>query len=214
MVQNLIFYTMIFIMPFICSGQITIERDNNGNITKESYPNNYSISYKYDSSGNRITTIVSESVCPGDSSLFYAGTTDMTSIYQWQVDTGTGFMDVINDGRYSGAQSPYLKLINAPTSWYGYKYRCYITKGNNTSYSETKTLKFQLVWNGSVSTAWENPLNWGCSKVPDSFIDVYIYGNTRFSPVVSLPSSCRSLTVVQGAVCTVLNDRLLDIAGK
>lgn len=212
MTKSFICIIIFFAMPYFISAQIKIIRDINGNIIKESYPNNYSIAYAYDSSGNRIETVASQSICPNDNSLFYAGKNDLNLSYQWQVDTGTGYIDIIDDSIYAGTQTPYLKLLNAPTRWYGYKYRCLI---NGTEYSSERILKFQLIWNGKINTEWENAANWNCNKLPDQYTDVYIYGgSSKFFPLVSMPSACRSLNLVQGATCTLLNSQILNIAGK
>lgn len=51
------------------------------------------------------------------------------------------------------------------------------------------------VWTGSVSTAWENPLNWHCGILPDSSSNVTIsHGNI----VVSSNITVNSLTVKPG----------------
>ncbi len=47
------------------------------------------------------------------------------SSYQWQQSTGgTNFNNITNGGNYSGTSTSSLNLINIPSSWYGYKYRC------------------------------------------------------------------------------------------
>ncbi|MFN4199200.1 MAG: hypothetical protein ACK4FS_09265, partial [Flavobacterium sp.] len=43
--------------------------------------------------------------------------------YQWQVDTGSGFVNVTNGGVYSGATSSTLTLNNLPKTFDGYEYR-------------------------------------------------------------------------------------------
>lgn len=191
-----IYYLLLLSINLISvksSAQVSIYRDNNGNITKEIYPNNYSITYKYDSSGNRIMTIVSESSCPDGNSTFYAGSNKSTSTYQWQADTGTGYINIVDGAVYSGTQTPYLKLTSPPTSWYGHNYRCVISGASGAENSDEQILKFQLVWSGTISTEWENPANWSCNKVPDGYTDVIINGGTLFNPIVNSNAFVRSI---------------------
>lgn len=51
--------------------------------------------------------------------------------YQWQVNTGAGFTNVINGGVYTGATSSMLRISGAPASMEGYLYRYLAT--NTTS---------------------------------------------------------------------------------
>jgi hypothetical protein len=194
---------LFVIGPNLSFAQILIERDLNGNIKKEYYFNNYSITYQYDSSGNRIMTVISESACPGDNSTFYAGSNASTANYQWQSDTGTGYLNIVDDTIYSGTQTPYLKLTNPPTSWYGNKYRCVISGVNGIENSEEQTLKFQLVWSGTISSEWENPANWSCNKVPDGYTDVIVNGGTLFNPIVNSNAFVRSIAFGPNADWTV-----------
>lgn len=49
-------------------------------------------------------------------------------------------------------------------------------------------------WSGSVSSAWENPLNWSCGSLPDSNSIVIIPSTAAFMPVVnSTVAICRSI---------------------
>lgn len=43
--------------------------------------------------------------------------------YQWQVNTGAGFIDIVNGGVYTGATTSQLKITGAPLSMEGYLYR-------------------------------------------------------------------------------------------
>lgn len=116
--------------------------------------------------------------------------------YQWQVDTGSGFVNLSDDAHYIGAINKWLKLINIPSAFYGYKYRCVTGSGNANVY----TLKIQNNWTGAASNQWENPLNWSCGVLPDLNTDVSInYGNV----FVNVDTTVRSLTIGSGASVTV-----------
>ncbi|MEO7768994.1 MAG: FG-GAP-like repeat-containing protein, partial [Ferruginibacter sp.] len=41
------------------------------------------------------------------------------TVYQWQVNTGNGFSDIINSSNYIGANAVTLQLSNIPSSWNG-----------------------------------------------------------------------------------------------
>ena len=119
--------------------------------------------------------------------------------YQWQVDTGSGFVNISNNSIYSGSNTAILNLLNAPTNWYGYLYRCVVQTNEGTQYSNIKTLKFVAYWKGAVSNAWEQPANWECGKVPDAHTDVWIPNTAAQNPVLSSNTSIRTLTIMSGA---------------
>ncbi len=65
-------------------------------------------------------------VCAGESLTFNTRATGSRLTYQWQVNSGGGFQNVLNGGIYSGATSSKLKLDAVTTAEDGYKYRCII----------------------------------------------------------------------------------------
>jgi hypothetical protein len=72
--------------------------------------------------------------------LCAGGTTTLTSnlsgtVYQWQVDAGTGFANLSNNSNYSGATTNILQINNAPVSFNGYQYRCVVDGANSTAFS-------------------------------------------------------------------------------
>ncbi len=132
------------------------------------------------------------SPCPGTA---FSITSSITgALYQWQANTGTGFTNISNGGVYGGATTPTL-LITAPTSFYGYQYRCNVA-GN---FSSVTTLKFVNTWKGAVNNLWNNAANWSCNTVPDANTDVIINTGTA---VLNVNGSCRSITVSAGASFT------------
>jgi hypothetical protein len=141
-------------------------------------------------------------ICPGSTKQFTANGTG--TAYQWQVNTGSGFTNISNAGNYSGTNTATLTLSNAPTSWYGYKYRCMITTATGTEYSYTSELKFTAVWKGTTNTLWNTSSNWECGTMPDNNTDVYIVPDTLYQPVVNINTAVRTLTVMGGATVTVV----------
>ena len=126
--------------------------------------------------------------------------------YQWQVDAGSGFVNINDNANYSGTASFTLQLITIPSSFNGYKYRC-LYDGN---LSVITVIKFLNTWTGAVNNNWENPSNWSCGTLPDNYTDVVINSGTVFintnvvvrSLVINPPGT---LTVVSGNTLTITN---------
>lgn len=144
-------------------------------------------------------------LCPGGSTNFRSSI-DVGSNFQWQVNMGSGFVDIANNANYSGATTATLQLSNIPTAWYGYQYRCTVDGVNSAVY----TVQFFNSWTGTVSTDWENPANWSCGVLPDDATDVVITSGTI---TLGTNTTIRSLklhpsvnfTVAQAAVLTILH---------
>ena len=66
-------------------------------------------------------------VCTGTSTSLTAAATGTGISYQWQVNNGSGFVNIPALPYYSGATSPILTITNTPTSLNGYQYRCVVT---------------------------------------------------------------------------------------
>lgn len=136
------------------------------------------------------------------------------SSYQWQLDDGTGFTNISDNSFYSGTNSDSLNLINVPSSWYGYIYRCLVTTGGNTITGEDRILKFSMIWTGAVNTAWEDPGNWSCGVIPDANTDVYINSNMPVYPKVNSLVSCRSINLQPGTALEVMQGFRINITGR
>jgi hypothetical protein len=146
------------------------------------------------------------SACATDGVTFYSG---IGNTYQWQVDDGTGFKNIQDNSIYSGTTLRYLVLTQPPTSWYGYKYRCVITNNGVQSFTPERVLKFTFSWKGSVSSAWENPLNWSCNKVPDGNTDVKV--DIATPVVISSAASVRSIMLSPNSKVTVTKGATLQV---
>jgi photosystem II stability/assembly factor-like uncharacterized protein len=83
---------------------------------------------------NKIGIPINIPLCSNSSnSIVTALVSDITGTsYQWQEDSGSGFINVINSINISGTQTNTLNLSGIPFSWNGRKYRCFV---NNSKYS-------------------------------------------------------------------------------
>jgi hypothetical protein len=69
----------------------------------------------------------SQTICSGTATTFEVSTTNQNILYQWQVNTGTGFTNVTNGGPYGGATTHTLSVGNVAVGFSGYQYRCQIS---------------------------------------------------------------------------------------
>jgi len=70
---------------------------------------------------------VSASVCVNDNSGFLVAATGTDITYQWQVNEGAGFYDIVDGGVYSGATTTTLMITGAVIEMNGYEYRCVVS---------------------------------------------------------------------------------------
>lgn len=150
-------------------------------------------------------------ICPNNDNVLTANISG--SSFQWQVDMGAGFTNISNGANYSAVNTGQLTVKNAPSSFYGYKYRC-VENSFGTVYSNVLTLKFTSYWQGKTNDKWEEPTNWSCGNVPDANTDVVINSGTPNSPVVSSQAFCRSTSLLNGAAIRVNTGFNLTVTGK
>jgi hypothetical protein len=70
---------------------------------------------------------VSQVICDGAAASFSTTASGPGLLYQWQVNTGAGFVNITNAGIYSGATSATLNISSATPSMSGYQYRCLVS---------------------------------------------------------------------------------------
>jgi hypothetical protein len=147
--------------------------------------------------GNKIGEPVVIALCPPLGNTVIASTLSGTN-YQWQVSTDSiTFTDISNNSYYSNTNGMNLQLTNVPSSWYGYLYRCTVDGDK----SETYRLVFRNTWSWISSKPWEDPANWSCGILPDSYTDVII--NQGSSVTLNSNVTIRSLTIGPGAHLTI-----------
>jgi hypothetical protein len=130
--------------------------------------------------------------------------------YQWQIDNGSGYTNIsAANPDYSGVNTITLSIPNAPSSWYGNKYRCIV---GTSTFSNVFVLKFVAHWIGyytsATNIAWENTANWNCGKLPDANTDVFV-------PVggitINSAAQCRTITARPGSTVTVTTGNSLQV---
>lgn len=134
--------------------------------------------------------------CVGGNISLTSGITG--AAYQWQVNTGGGFVNITNNATYTGTTLQTLQINNAPSTFYGYQYRCNV----NGNFSSVTTLKFVNYWRGTVNNLWNNPANWSCNVLPDANTDAVINTGTA---ILNVNGTCRSIAVSAAASFTVNN---------
>ena len=135
------------------------------------------------------------SICANQPFSISANNTAGTS-FQWQVNAGTGYVNITNNTTYSGTNTAILTISNAPSSLYGNKYRCLV---NNIS-DVVRQIKFKNSWTGASNNLWNNAANWSCGVIPDGNTDVLIEtGNV----LLNSNGICRSIYVAPNATFTI-----------
>jgi hypothetical protein len=142
-------------------------------------------------------TITVSGACPNAANVFIAVLpVAVGNTYQWQVNSGSGYVNVANNTIYSGVETDTLLISDPPTSMYGYIYRCAVTNNSVISYSHVDSLLFIETWTGNGgTTAWENTGNWNCGVLPDGNTDVIFISGTA---VINSDVNIRSLRLSPG----------------
>lgn len=82
-------------------------------------------------------------VCPGVSTSFSITATGASS-YQWQVNTGSGFVNIPAGAPYSGETTPTLTVNPTTVAMNGYQYRCVLGSCSGTVNSNSATLTIAI----------------------------------------------------------------------
>ncbi len=187
--------------------------DANSKYVQFSTPD-FSSFYLHGGSDPLFSTIV---LCPGDNTSLSMNPPGDGYIYQWQVDMGSGFVNIIPGDFFKDINTPTLTINFPPTTYAGYKYRCVATNGSSVITTDAKILRFAMTWTGTETNVWEDPRNWSCDVfgkncIPDANVDVIIPNITR-KPIVNSNVSCRSVVTKPGATLTVNSGFKLTVTG-
>lgn len=69
---------------------------------------------------------ISQTICTGSTINFAVAASGTGITYQWQVNTGSGFVNIANGGIYSGATTATLVVTGVTVSLSGNQYRCLV----------------------------------------------------------------------------------------
>ncbi|RYE23942.1 MAG: T9SS type A sorting domain-containing protein [Sphingobacteriales bacterium] len=78
-----------------------------------------------------ITQPVNTTICEHDTATLSIQAIGTNIQYKWQVNNGTGYIDVANSAIYSGATTSALQIAGAPATMSNYNYRCIIAGNCN-----------------------------------------------------------------------------------
>ena len=83
----------------------------------------------------------SQEICPNSGAVFTVIAKNATN-YQWQVDEGNGFVDLIDNNIYSGVLTNTLSIISASIAMSGFQYRCVLSNpgGSQVTYEATLSI--------------------------------------------------------------------------
>jgi hypothetical protein len=138
--------------------------------------------------------------------------------YQWQVNDGTGFVNIVNGGVYGNANSATLNITGATAIMNTYLYKCLVTNlcGSTASNSALLIVNTTNSWTGSVSTDWNTAGNWSCGTIPNATTNISIIGNPTNKPIIAPGATGLCNNMVKGGVALTLtlNDANLKISGN
>jgi hypothetical protein len=80
------------------------------------------------------------SICQGNNTSFTVTANETGASYQWEVNTGSGFVSVVGSSVYSGQNTPTLSLAFPPAVYNGYQYRCVVRNNGCSATSSTANL--------------------------------------------------------------------------
>jgi gliding motility-associated-like protein len=97
-------------------------------------------------------------ICDGSNAYFQVTARGRGPLsYQWQVNTGGGFTNIIDDAIYSGSLTKKLTITAADYSMNSYLYRCIITDGSgNTNTTITVLLTVNKIPDATVNPSSQN----------------------------------------------------------
>lgn len=86
-----------------------------------------------------ISQPASDAICENGSTYFRADARDFNTV-NWQVNNGSGWMNLADDINHIGSTSQQLNVLNAPIALDGYRYRLALVSICDTVYSDPVTL--------------------------------------------------------------------------
>jgi len=87
-----------------------------------------------------VNDVLNVTTCAGSNATFTVSTNAISPSYQWQVNTGSSWVNLTNSSPYSGVNTSTLVITNIPSGYAGYKYRARVTASSCTANGDYGTL--------------------------------------------------------------------------
>ncbi|WP_430406706.1 T9SS type A sorting domain-containing protein [Fluviicola sp.] len=98
-------------------------------------------------------------ICAGSNTTFTSNASGATA-FQWQENSGSGFIDIVNGGVYSNATTNTLTITGATAGMSGYLYRCRAMNGVASCFTNTNQATLTV---SSVNTSSTSQTNVSCN---------------------------------------------------
>ncbi|WP_379092362.1 beta strand repeat-containing protein [Pedobacter sp. UC225_65] len=147
-------------------------------------------------------------ICAAGSTTFGVTATNATG-YQWQVNSGSGFVDITNGGVYSNATTSTLMITGATGGMNGWTYRCRAVSSGGNATSNAATLSVSAISTSNFSQtniACKGGSTGSATVVPSGGIAPYTYswspsGGTA-ATASGLAAGTYTVTVTDNIGCT------------
>ena len=109
-----------------------------------------------------------QTICEGENASFSVAATGDTGLtYQWQVDDGSGFVDVVNGSVYSNATTTTLDITGASSAMDGYQFHCVVSGDNAPDATSSEAV---LTVNTGISITTQPASQTACEGADVNFI--------------------------------------------
>jgi gliding motility-associated-like protein len=166
-----------------------------------------------------ITSPISYTICSNGNAPFTANHNNPAVTYQWQEDTGSGFVNLVNGGIYSGVTTKTLTLSVIPAIADANKYRCFLDNPMGCGkYTDAATLSVtggpevtfastidSTCYNAGVQTAdlaYTSPvfspnlysITWGATAIAEGFVNLTDAALPASPIVINVPAAVLATT--------------------
>ncbi len=149
-----------------------------------------------------------DTICSGNNGIFSTTATGSGISYQWQVNTGSGFVNASNGVLYSGATTNTLSITNATIGMNGYLYQCVVT-GSCSPAATTNAALLSITQSPSITSQPVNDTI--CAASGATYSITAIGGGLTYQWQVNTGSSY--VNVVNGGVYSGATTSTLNITG-
>jgi hypothetical protein len=141
------------------------------------------------------------------------------TLFQWQENNGSGWVNLTNGANYSGVTTSTLTINNITEAMEGYQYRNSLSNPSfcYSTYSAASTLYITNIWKGTTSTDWATASNWWGNVVPDincQYVVIPVV-STKLYPILkgTEKEEVRNIVIRQNAFVTVKESATLQVRG-